>query len=173
MITTSKRTVYRGNGARLWRFTKAAAYRDAARAAWWKKHPCECERPEHDTGYPGFTCEGHTDEGRAHRAAVVERLARMWMRRDRQPITTEERALMRRMLGLDQMRRARQRQVAYRNRYFAPKDNVPPMLTDLARRGLVERSGDIAGDPYALFHVTPAGIARVTLPREREKGAAK
>lgn len=87
MIATSTRTVYRGEGARRWRFSRLAAYRDAARAAWWKKHPCECERAEHEVGYPGFTCGLHDPEAVQRRAAAVDRLARLWMRRDRKGAT--------------------------------------------------------------------------------------
>ncbi len=83
MIETSTRTVYRGEGARRWRFTKQSAYRDAALAAWWKERRCECDGPDFAAGYPGSTCEWHTPEAAERRIATVDRLVRLWMRRDR------------------------------------------------------------------------------------------
>lgn len=81
MITTATRTVYRAEGSRRWRFTKTAAYLDAARAAWWQKHPCQCEKSnDFDSGY---VCESHGAEQTDRRAKAVVRLARAWMRRDR------------------------------------------------------------------------------------------
>ncbi|MEY5061615.1 MAG: hypothetical protein RIS45_1536, partial [Planctomycetota bacterium] len=76
-------------------------------------------------------------------------------------VTPEERTLMRRMLGLDVAK------VAYRNRYCAPKDNVPPMLEALASRGLVDRGEEKDGQVW--FCVSKVGIEVVTRPREREK----
>lgn len=73
-------------------------------------------------------------------------------------VTPEERRIMRHALGLDRAK------VAYRNGYGAPASGgALPTLESLTERGFMER-----GDGTT-FHVTPAGIDAVTLPREREK----
>lgn len=78
---------------------------------------------------------------------------------DQRPlVTTEERRIMRHALGLDRAK------VAYRNRYSAPaSSDVLRTVESLTARGFMERGDDTT------FHVTPAGIEAVTLPREREK----
>lgn len=48
-------------GRRRGRLTKAAAYRDAAWAAWWAKHPCECERDDETSHY--VACRQHQRDG--------------------------------------------------------------------------------------------------------------
>lgn len=87
MIITETRTVYRAKGAPRSRFTRQAAYHDAAKLAWRAAHPCECEAADHSVGDSGYTCEWHTDEGRLRGAAVIDRLARLWMRRDRKAVS--------------------------------------------------------------------------------------
>lgn len=81
------RPVYRAAGAKQARLTKRAAYRDAAKIAFWKKHQCECDDPRHEEGYPGCTCFWHGD-GSVLREAIIRRYARLLMRRDRaRPVT--------------------------------------------------------------------------------------
>lgn len=74
-------TAYRSSSRRRKRFTKLAAYRDAAKLAWRQAYPCECEA---ETGY---TCGEHrVPSGEdainlraTYRRKVVDRLAR-WLR---------------------------------------------------------------------------------------------
>lgn len=49
--------VYRAGGRRF--FSRAAAIRRYAKEKFFAKHPCVCEQPEHDSGYPGFDCGEH------------------------------------------------------------------------------------------------------------------
>lgn len=84
-------TAYRSSAGRRKRFTKLAAYRDAAKLAWRQAYPCECEA---ETGY---TCGEHRDvrlfEGQdigpraAYRRKVIRRLVRWLMWRDRREVT--------------------------------------------------------------------------------------
>lgn len=65
-ITTSTATVY--HGARRRYLSKAAA----ARSFFWaalNRH-CECEDPDHFSGYPGMTCDYHRDD---HRIEMLRR----------------------------------------------------------------------------------------------------
>lgn len=80
-IVRLTRTVYRAHGSCRSRFTKQAAYRDAAMLVWWKKYPCRCDYGDEFTS--GEACEWHTDDGKEWRVKVAYRLARLWMRRDR------------------------------------------------------------------------------------------
>lgn len=71
-IETTCAPTYRAAG-RPGRRSLAVAYRDAARAAWRKRYPCECER---ETGYD---CGEHDDERDEYRRKVIGRLVR-WLR---------------------------------------------------------------------------------------------
>lgn len=94
MILAETRTVYRIAGKRrLWN-TKAAAYKHLARAAFYRKHACRCAEEY---------CVRHAREGRDNgqgdvmmvssaamaqwREHAIQRLARLWMRRDRKAVS--------------------------------------------------------------------------------------
>lgn len=74
MDSTTARVWIGAKGRRY--LTKAGAAYCLARAAWNKKHPCECERPRGD--FPGYICDDHTNP--SHMMKAIDRLAR-WIRK--------------------------------------------------------------------------------------------
>jgi hypothetical protein len=73
VVVIEQATVYRAGGRR-W-FTRRAAIKAYAHAKFKAKHPCECERGEYSSGYPGYECGAHD-----HREKVMPRYLR-WLKR--------------------------------------------------------------------------------------------